>query len=346
MPSPKIRTLLIDDCRITCTAFGVFLRKDSAIELVGTAFGGKEGIALIRQLQPDVIVTDMDMPDCDGVAVVRTVMQENPTPVILLSALEKEHPKIFEALTAGAFDFLSKDDVASSRRRAQPLLNTLIKTANGVSLRKMADWGIKKNTHAHSFDSQLRYDVIAVGASTGGPAAIEALLGGLPANLSIPVVIAQHMPEYFLQAFAQRLDKVSPLRVKMAERGEVLRGETVYILPGDTNTHLTQSATTGQPTFKFTRRTYSAFNNPSIDGLFVSLAEVYGEKSLGVVLTGMGKDGTEGLRAIRQQRGYTIVQDEASSVVFGMPKHAIDCQVVEQVLPLREIPGFLVSCLS
>lgn len=346
MHAPRIRTLLIDDCKVTCTAFEIFLRKDTTIDLVGTAFGGEEGIALARQLKPDVIVTDMDMPGCDGVAVVRTMMQEQPTPIILLSGLEKEHPKVFEALSAGAFDFLSKDDVTASRRHAQPLLNTFIKRANEVSLQKITESTVKKNTHAHSFDARLRYDIIAVGASTGGPAAVEALLNALPANLTIPVVIAQHMPKYFLQAFAQRLDKISPLRIKIAERGEVLQGEMVYILPGDTNTHIIRQTISQQPAFQFTHRQYSAFNNPSIDGLFTSLADVYAEKAIGVVLTGMGKDGTEGLRTIRQRQGYTIAQDESSCVVFGMPKHAIDCDVVQQVLPLREIPGFLVGCLS
>ena len=346
MHRPRIRTLLIDDCKITCSAFGIFLRKDPEIDLVGTAFGGEEGLLAIRQLRPDVVVTDMDMPGCDGVAVVEEVMRDMPTPVILLSALEKEHPKIFKALNAGAFDFLSKDQVTASRHQHNPPLNTLIKAANEVALKKVEDWNVKKNTYTHSFDAQLRYEIIAIGASTGGPAAIEALLNALPANLSIPVVIAQHMPEYFLLAFAQRLDKLSPLRVKVAERGEGLRGGTVYIVPGHTNTQVIREGATQQPCFKFTRRQYSAFNDPSIDGLFISLAEVYGPKAIGVVLTGMGKDGTEGLRAIQQQQGYTIAQDEASSVVFGMPKQASDSGVVQQVLHLREIPGFLVSCLS
>ena len=346
MHPQKIRTLLIDDCKVTCITFGVFLRNDPAIELVATAFGGQEGIAKARQLKPDVIVTDIMMPGCDGLSVVQTIMQEMPTPIILLSALEKEHPKIFEALNAGAFDFLNKEEVIASRHRKQPLLNALIKTANGVLLKKIDDLGVKKNTHVHSFDSQLRYEVIAIGASTGGPAAIEALLNGLPANLSIPVVIAQHMPEYFLQSFATRLNKISPLRVKMAERNEALRGGTVYIVPGHTNTTITQDVATQQPIFRFTRRRYQEFNNPSIDALFTSLAEVYREKAIGVVLTGMGKDGTQGLAAIQQQQGYTIGQDESSCVVFGMPKHAIEQGVIRQVLPLREMPGYLVSCLS
>ncbi len=346
MHRPKIRTLLIDDCKITCSAFGVFLRKDPEIDLVGTAFGGKEGILMSRELRPDVIVTDMHMPDCDGLAVVRMVMQEMPTPVILLSALEKEHPKIFEALTIGAFDFLSKDQVVAPRRQRHPPLNTLIKAANEVALSRIDNRKVKKNTYEHSFSDQLQYEVIAIGASTGGPAAVEGLLTALPANLNIPVVIAQHMPEYFLRAFAQRLDKISPLRVKIAEQNEVLQGGTIYIAPGHTNTHVVQSKVTLRPVFKFTRQQYSAFNDPSIDGLFVSLAEVYGAKAIGVILTGMGRDGTEGLRAIQQRQGYTIAQDEASSVVFGMPKYANDHGVVQQMLHLREIPGFLISCLS
>ena len=346
MGLPKIRTILIDDCKITCAAFGGFLRKDPEIELVATAFGGREGVFKIRQLKPDVIVTDMDMPGFDGLTVVQTIMQEMPTPIILMSGLDKEHPKVYEALNSGALEFLRKEEVASTRHQSHPRLNALIKTASGVSMKKLGDGKIKKNTNVHSFDSKSRYSIIAIGASTGGPSAIEGVLNALPANLNIPVVIAQHMPEQFLMTFAQRLNKISPLRVKIAERGEVLREQTVYIIPGNTNTHIVQKADTKQPVFRFTGQRYSAFNDPSIDGLFMSMAEVYGEKAIGVVLTGMGKDGTEGLRAIQLQQGYTIAQDESSSVVFGMPKHAIDSGVVQQVLRLRDIPGFLVSCLS
>ena len=244
---PPIRTLLIDDCKITCAAFGIFLRKDPEIELVATAFGGEEGLKAIRQWHPDVIITDMNMPRCDGLAVVQTVMKEDPTPIILLSAWEKEHPKVFEALNAGAFDFLSKDQVTATRRQPQPALNRLIKAAKSVVLKKVGDWQVRRNTHAHSFDAHLPYEVIAVGASTGGPAAVESLLNALPDNLNIPVVVAQHMPEHFLLAFAQRLNKISPLRVKVAERGEVLQGGTVYIAPGHTNTYVVQERATSAP---------------------------------------------------------------------------------------------------
>ena len=345
MHSPKIRTLLIDDCKVTCTAFEVYLRKDPEIDVIDSAFGGEEGLRKIKELQPDVVVIDIIMPGCDGVAVVREVMRTKPIPVIVMSTLEKEDPRIFEALNAGAFGFLNKEQATASRHEKNPALNTLIKAANEVALKKVDNGKVKKNTHAHSFDT-VQYGIIAIGASTGGPSAIEALLNGLPGNLTIPVVIAQHMPEYFLQTFAQRLNQTCPLRVKLAERGEVLQGRTVYIAPGHINTQVVRNSTTQEPTFKFTNRQFKAFNHPSINGLFVSLAEVYGSRAIGVVLTGMGKDGTEGLCAIRQQEGYTIAQDESSSVVFGMPKQAIESGAVKQVLSLREIPGFLVSCLS
>lgn len=346
MRHQKTNILLIEDSGLIRILLSDILRSDSGIELLDTAPNGRDGIAKIQQLNPDVVITDMVMPEVDGLEVVKHVMRTRPVPVILLSSLEREHPKVFEALSIGAIDFLKKDEVVTLAKQQHYPLNELVKAAAGISSEKLRRDESRRNTCNHSFTSQLRYDIIAIGASTGGPAAVETLLNGLPANLTIPVVIAQHMPEHFLLSFAKRLDKISPLQVKVAERGESLTGGKVYILPGHSNTHIVQELATQRPVFGFTRRKYKEFNNPSIDGLFVSIAEVYGEKSIGVVLTGMGKDGTEGLKAIQQQQGYTIGQDEASSVVFGMPKHAIESKVVKEVLSLREMPGFLVSCLS
>ncbi|MEQ9440832.1 MAG: chemotaxis-specific protein-glutamate methyltransferase CheB [Cyclobacteriaceae bacterium] len=346
MPSRKTTALLIEDSGLMRIILGDILRSDPEIELLGTASNGNEGVAKVKKLRPDVIITDMIMPESDGLEVVKTVMQSYPTPVILLSSLEKEHPKVFEALSAGALDFMNKDQVATLAKVKQFPLNALVKAAAEVPLDKLTNRDVRKNTHAHSFEQQLRYDIIAIGASTGGPAAIETLLNGLPANLNIPVVIAQHMPEQFLISFAKRLNRIIPLQVKIAERSEVLCGGIVYIVPGHTNTHIIREVTTQKPMFRFTPRKYKEFNAPSIDGLFMSLAEVYQSKAIGVVLTGMGKDGTQGLAAIHRQQGYTIAQDASSSVVYGMPKSAVESGVVKEVVRLREIAGFLVSCLS
>jgi len=346
MPQAVTSTLLIEDSGLMRIILSDSLRNDPQIKLLGTAANGKEGLAKVQKLRPDVIITDMVMPEIDGLEVVQTVMQTCPAPVILLSSLNKEHPKVFEALSAGAFDFLNKEEVAALAKQHQFPLNEMIRLAAEVPLEKLGRRNSKANTHHHSFEPQLQYEIIAVGASTGGPAAIETLLSGLPANLNIPVVVAQHMPEQFLISFAARLNKISPLPVKLAERNEELCGGKVYVLPGHTNTHIVRDTLTQQPLFRFTARKYREFNGPSVDGLFISAAESYREKAIGVVLTGMGKDGTQGLEAIHRLQGYTIAQDAASSVVFGMPKSAIEQGVVKQVLRLRDIAGFLVSCLA
>ncbi len=342
----KTTTLLIEDSGFMRIILSDLLKSDPAIELLGTASNGTKGLKKIQQLQPDVIITDMVMPESDGLAVVKKVMQSNPKPVILLSSLEKEDPKVFEALSAGAFDFLNKEEVTKLAKQQQFPLNEMVKVAAEVSLGKLARMQGKKNTYDHSFDEQLRYEAIAIGASTGGPMAVEQLLSGLPANLNIPVIIAQHMPEQFLRSFAKRLNQTIPLRVKLAERNEELVGGIVYVLPGHKNSHVVRDISTNQPVFNHTQKEYKEFNFPSIDGLFTSMAKVYGKKLIGIVLTGMGKDGTKGLQAIQQQQGFTIAQDEKSSVVFGMPKSAIDSKVINQVLTLKEIPGFVVSCLA
>lgn len=346
MPDHTITTLLIEDSGLMRIVLSDTVRRDPELKLLGTANNGQDGLAKIQNLQPNVIVTDMVMPECDGLDVVKTVMRVRPTPVILLSSLAKGHPKVFEALSAGAFDFLNKEEVAALAKQDIFPLNELIKVAGQVSTKKLERQDIKKNTHTHSFDQKPKYEIIAVGASTGGPSAIETLLCGLPANLNIPVVIAQHMPEQFLISFTKRLAKITPLRVKIAERNEALQGGTVYIAPGHTNTQITREAITNRPVFDFTTQQYQEFNHPSINSLFVSLAEVYQEKAIGVVLTGMGRDGTKGLDAIQRRQGFTIVQDEPSSIVYGMPKSAIEHGVAQQVLRMKEMPGFLVSCLS
>lgn len=342
----KTTTLLIEDSGFMRIILSDLLKSDPSLELLGTASNGTKGLEKIQQLQPDVIITDMVMPESDGLAVVKKVMQSNPKPVILLSSLEKEDPKVFEALSAGAFDFLNKEEVTKLAKQRQFPLNDMVKVAAEVSSGKLTREQGEKNTFNHSFDEQLRYEAIAIGASTGGPMAIEQILNGLPANLNIPVIIAQHMPEQFLRSFAKRLDRTIPLKVKLAERGEVLTGGVIYVLPGHKNSHVIRDINTNQSIFNFTRQEYKEFNFPSIDGLFMSMAEAYGKKLIGIVLTGMGKDGTKGLQAIQQQQGFTIAQDENSSVVFGMPKSAIDSKVINQILTLKEIPGFVVSCLA
>jgi two-component system chemotaxis response regulator CheB len=273
-------------------------------------------------------------------------MKHKPTPIVVLSSLGKADPIVFDALKEGAVDFVDKpkDKVVSNIRDVNHILIDAVKTAKKANVLPMRSAG-KAITHAHTFEAKLNYEIIAIGASTGGPGAVEKVIDKLPANLSIPVVIAQHMPERFLESFALRLDTLTPLHVKLAEKGEVLTGGKIYIVPGHSNTKVGRDVFSGKITISFTRREFQEFNFPSVDCLLLSVADTYKNKAIGVILTGMGKDGTEGMKAIYDAGGYTIAQDETSSVVYGMPKSAVDSGVVKKSVPLYDISSFIIGCL-
>ncbi|HTJ48242.1 MAG TPA: chemotaxis-specific protein-glutamate methyltransferase CheB [Cyclobacteriaceae bacterium] len=346
MPPNRIRTVLIDDSAFMRKVISDIITSDDSIELVGVADNGQQGCQMALELKPDVVITDMVMPDYDGMYVVNSVMEKNPVPIILLSSLEKTNVRIFDALQHGAFEFIDKPtDLDSVRIRDYRLLD-LIKEASrtDISLLKAKQLA-KQNSHHHSFDGILNYEIIVIGASTGGPGAVEHILNNIPTNLKIPVVIAQHMPHRFLETFSQRLNDQGQLPVHLAHKGEPIKGGTVYIAPGEANMRIEKNLVTGAPMFTFTGKKYVEFNYPSIDCLFESVADTYGKNSIGVILTGMGKDGAAGLTKIRNAGGITIAQDEESSVVYGMPKVAWELGAASQVVSLKQIPGYLISCL-
>lgn len=346
MSAPRVRTLLIDDSAFMRKVIGDIIRADESLELVGIANDGRTGSEMALELKPDVVITDMVMPDYDGMFVVKSVMEKSPMPIILLSSLEKSNTRIFDALQHGAFEFIDKPtDMEMVRVGNYPLVNLILEASRtDISLLKARQMA-QKNTSLHTFSSTLHYDIVAIGASTGGPGAVELIINNLPSNLQVPVIIAQHMPARFLETFAVRLNERSPIPVRLAHRGEVVKPGMIYIANGESNTRIENNIVNGQPIITYSNRKYEEFNFPSVDCLFESVAEVYGMRSIGVILTGMGKDGVKGMTQIHQKGGFTIAQDEESSVVYGMPKAAADRGVVKQVVKLNEIPGFIVSCL-
>ncbi len=346
MPANRIRTVLIDDSAFMRKVISDIINSDESIELVGVANNGQQGTQMALELKPDVLITDMVMPDYDGVYVVNTVMEKHPVPIILLSSLEKTDTRIFDALEYGAFEFIDKPTDIERARIGDYRLLQLIKEASrtDISLLKAKQLA-RKNTHSHSFNETLNYEIIVIGASTGGPGAVEWIINNLPKNLKIPVVVAQHMPPRFLETFTQRLNENSPLPVRLGRKGETIKGGCVYVAPGELNMRIDQNLLTGMPMITFTEKKYEEFNYPSVDCLFESVAETYGKHTIGVILTGMGKDGVKGLAKIKEKGGYTIGQDEESSVVYGMPKAAFEMGAVKQVVSLKQIPGFIVSCL-
>jgi two-component system chemotaxis response regulator CheB len=345
MNKKRIRTLLIEDSAFMRKVIADILCSDQNIELIGTAVNGKDGTDLAIKEKPDVIVTDMVMPDYDGLYVVRSIMEVQPTAVIVLSSLDKSNSRIFDALKFGAFDFIDKPTELNIKSLADYPLVELVKHAakTDISLLKSKEEKIEKK--AHSFNKGLKYEIIVIGSSTGGPGALESIIMKLPTNLSVPVVIAQHMPARFLETFTQRLNENSPLHVKLATKGEQIQAGKIYIAPGDINLCVGQSPIDQKPIFMFTQKSFDEFNNPSVNCLFESVAEVYGKKSIGVILTGMGRDGSRGLRKIHEAGGSCIAQDEESSVVFGMPKAAVEENAATEVVSLSEMTRHILNKL-
>ncbi len=341
-----IKALIVEDSGLMRLRIRDVLSADKSIKVVATAKNGKDGLKAIKSFQPDVVITDMVMPEYDGLYLVKEAMLNHPIPIVVLSSLDKTNHQIFEALEQGAFAFLDKPRSPRELGFNKPLID-LVKAASQTNM-DILQQNIKtfRNDLDHIFSEKVFYDIVAIGASTGGPGAIESVLLGLPSSFPVPIVIAQHMPPRFLESFATRLDSQTKLKVKLANKGEQLRANHVYLCPGTSNTKVIINDSTGKPVFSTTSRKFHEFNDPSVDCLFESIAGLFEGRSVALLLTGMGKDGAEGMKKIRSKGGITIAQNEFSSIVFGMPKAAIDLNAADYVLDVKEIPGFITSCFS
>jgi two-component system, chemotaxis family, protein-glutamate methylesterase/glutaminase len=342
MGQAKIKALLIEDSGFMRIFLSDLLRKDTRIEIIGTAINGLEGVEKVKALKPDVVITDMVMPQYDGLYVVQQLMKDMPLPIILLSSLDRTNPKIFDALREGAFDFIDKP-AEKEVSNGYALLTNMVHEASLTDYLKLRQRIKGRNNFVHTFEARLNYDIIVVGASTGGPSAVEYFVSNMPHNLSIPVVIAQHMPERFIQSFALRLCETTGHRVSVLTPEEHLLGNHIYLAPGTNNVKVDFSGSS--PVIQYVEEQYHEYNNPSIDCLFESVASLYGKRAAAIVLTGMGKDGARGLQKIKAAGGLTLAQDEATSIVYGMPKAAYESGAATHQLPLTEIPTFIISAL-
>jgi two-component system chemotaxis response regulator CheB len=342
MPGTKIKILLIEDSGFMRIVLSDLLRKDETIEVVATASNGLEGVEKVKHFKPDVVITDMVMPQYDGLYVVQRLMKDMPLPIILLSSMDRTNPRIFDALREGAFDFVDKPGKETALQEYIALTQMVHEAslADYVKLRQRAEG---RNTSAHTFEARLNYDLIAIGASTGGPSAIELIVSNLPKNISVPIIIAQHMPSRFITSFAARLADSTGLHVSVAKDGEHLLNNHIYMAPGDAN--LCVGFSGSSPVMQYSEAIYKEYNHPSIDCLLESVGAMYGRRAIGVILTGMGKDGCSGLKKIREAGGLTISQDEHSSIVYGMPRVAFETGSSMHQMPLTEIPKFIISAL-
>jgi two-component system, chemotaxis family, protein-glutamate methylesterase/glutaminase len=339
-----IRVLVVDDSRVLTKIVSRILERDPAIQVVGTAENGLEAIEKVESLKPDVVTLDIEMPVMNGIEALKHIMATNPLPVIMLSTLTRDHADItMDALAIGACDFVTKDFSNSlladkqlelinkvkdvSKNRARLLLKGFIPQERPVSL---------------SPKTALKREILSIGASTGGPPALQYILSHLPKDFPVPVAVAQHMPRLFTQSFAERLDKISSVTVKEAEDKEDLKAGVVLIAPGDT--HLAIRRGRRQATVEFVKDEKYVYR-PSVDLLMSSTAEAYGHNSFGVILTGMGNDGLAGMKDLKSKGGYVIAQNEETCVVYGMPKAVVNAHLADVVLPIERIPEEIVKML-
>lgn len=355
MAQEKVRVLIVDD-----TAFYRKIIKDVLmtfpdIEVIGSAPNGKIALDKIRQLNPDIITLDIEMPEMDGLETLRRLkVVRREVMAVMVSSHTKKGAKItMEALELGAFDFIAKPDSADLNKNIEdiksqfkPVINAfLTKRAvrsvsaqaagvpNGVS--SAADIAARMS----KITSFVRPKIVAVGISTGGPQALAEVIPKLPGDLSAPVVIVQHMPPVFTKALAESLDKKSAVNVTEGKSGQVLEPASVYIAPGGSQMKVVSKPGTNKSLLAVTGDPPENHCKPSADYLFRSVANLYKNRSLGVIMTGMGADGALGLRLMKRNGCRVIAQDQQSCVVYGMPMEAVKAGVVDIILPLNQIAG-------
>jgi two-component system chemotaxis response regulator CheB len=340
----KIRVLVIDDSALVRELLGEILRQDREIEVVGSAPDPVVGWEKIKAFKPDVITLDVEMPRMDGLKFLEMLMTHHPLPVVMVSSLtERGCETTLRALELGAFDFVSKPkiDVQAGTVALGAELCGKVKAAAAAHLQPRTP-AVARTRPASSSAARSEalptttHKVLAIGASTGGTEALREVLTALPADAP-GVVVVQHMPEKFTRSFADRLDGLCNIRVREAQDGDRVLPGLALIAPG--NFHV-QIARSGANYLTRVRQGAAVSGHrPSVDVLFDSCSRVLGTNVVGVILTGMGADGARGMLAMHQAGAHTIAQNEATCVVFGMPKEAIHCGAVDQVLPLDRIAG-------
>ncbi len=335
----KIRVLVVDDSAIMRKLLVDILKKDPQIEVVDTAKNGKEAIEKAKLLKPDVITLDIEMPVMDGLSALKILRKEVPqTKVIMFSSLTQAGAKAtIEALSLGAFDFVPKPSTKSFLESMKKIETELLPKIKSAVPAILPPRPLKRPIP--SIKPKIKkgyYKALGIGVSTGGPQTLMQIIPKLPANFPVPILIVQHMPPLFTKQLAERLDQLSMLRVKEAEQGEPVRKGVVFIAPGDFHMEV-KKVVSGEEIFLH-KGPPRNFCRPAVDELFESMADVYEDKTVALVLTGMGRDGEEGARKIKEKGGLVLAQDEKSCVVFGMPRAVIEAGLADEVLNLTQIP--------
>lgn len=331
------RVLIVDDSSFFRKRLTEIITSDPNLEVVGTAEDGEQAIEQAKALKPDIITMDIEMPKMDGITAVRHIMAESPTAILILSSMSTEGAKAtFQALDAGAVDYMpkrfeniTKDQVFSQNKLSKRLYNLAV----NYRQQEVASKKTTKKSASHS--SHISIKLIAIGTSTGGPIALQKVLSQLPANFPHPLLIVQHMPAAFTPSFSERLNTQCAIRVKQAENGDKLMPGVAYIAPGGQQMLLQGSKS--QPLIKIQDGKPDQTYQPCIDTTFGSIADFCPAETLAIILTGMGSDGREGCRKLKQLNAIIWSQDEQSSTIYGMPMAVAKAKLTDKVLSLSDI---------
>ncbi len=370
LANKKIRVLVVDDSAFMRKAISIMISDDPDIDVVGTANNGADGLQKVHDLSPDLVTMDIEMPQMDGLTALRKIMEEKPTPVMMVSSLTSEGAQAtLEALELGAVDFIPKQlsYVSLDIVKIKEELIAKIKYINGrkrILMSRARNRGVfsgspatpatgKKaprkrpaiptpiSMPASSRSGKHNLRIVAIGTSTGGPPALQAVIPRLPKEFPVPVLVVQHMPPTFTASLANRLNSFSALTVKEAENGDRVERGTVFIAPGDK--HMTLKKNGAASYIHLSNEPTSTLYRPCVDIMMNSVEDHYKGATLGVIMTGMGSDGVVALKRIKQQGGVVIAQNEDSCVVYGMPRAAVDAGIADKITPVERIANEIVN---
>jgi two-component system chemotaxis response regulator CheB len=349
-----VRVLVVDDSGFFRRRLTEMLNADPRLEVVGAAVNGAEAVEQVVKLRPDVVTMDIEMPVMDGIAATRRIMSATPTPILMFSSLTTDGAKAtLDALDAGAVDYLPKkfEDISRDQDEAKRMLCERVYSIGSKrgarpqrpvvtpAARPAATPAAAARPAPVLPARRGQYRLVAIGTSTGGPVALQQVLTKLPGNFPLPLVLIQHMPGSFTPAFAQRLNQQCAIEVREAQDGDELKPGLALLAPGGKQMVLEQRA--GRTLVRITESAPGQNYKPSVDVTFNSVARIFPGQVLAVVLTGMGADGREGARLLKQGGSNVWAQDEASCVVYGMPAAIVEAGLADAVLPLSEIGAAL-----
>ncbi len=341
----SVKVLVIDDSAYSRRTIIRLLEEIPGVTVVGYAMNGEEGLRKVMDLRPDLITLDLEMPGMDGFTLLRIIMTACPTPVIVVSSQNSDE-RVFKALELGAVDFVAKpsrplsDQLLDIRDELQLKVGTLL-NLNLKGLKNRTDTQLHLENPPVRKTARLprggvqKFEVVAIGSSTGGPPALQKILSQMPEVLPFAILISQHMPAGFTKTFAERLNRMFPFEVREASDGEQVRPNTVLIAPGGFNMVAVQVR--DQVIVRLKIPSKDDKYAPSVNAMLISVARVYGSRAMAVILTGMGNDGSQGVRRVKEAGGGVLAEAEESSVVFGMPREAIATGVVDIVAHLDQM---------